>query len=82
MNAKLQDFVGNYYSVDNNLKIEPSTKSKKKEIVRVELTTKNSFFVDAEMVQRTMVTLYNFSLEGMFIYTTFVCKVFEWFINL
>ena len=74
MNAKLQDFVGDYYSISNILEIQPSTKSKKKEIVRVELTTKNSFFVDVKMVQRTMVALYNFMPEGVFIYTTLVCN--------
>jgi hypothetical protein len=74
MNAKLRDFVGDYYSISNILEIQPSTKSKKKETVRVELTTKNSFFVDVEMVQRTMVALYNFTPEGVFIYTTLVCN--------
>jgi len=68
MNAKLQDFIGDYYSINNSLEIQPSTKAKKKEVVRVELTAKNSFFVEVKVVQRTMVTLYNFTPEGMFIY--------------
>ena len=54
MNGKLWAFVGDYYSINNILEIQPSTKSKKKEIVQVESTTKNSFFVDVEMVQRTL----------------------------
>ena len=74
MNAKLRDFVGDYHSISNILEIQPSTKSKKKEIVRMELTTKSSFFVGVEMVQRTMDALYNFTPEGVFIYTTLVCN--------
>ena len=74
MNAKLRDFDGDYYSISNISEIQLSTKSKKKETVRVELTMKNSFFVDVEMVQRTMVSLYNFMPECVFIYTTLVCN--------
>jgi len=66
MNAKLQDFVGDYYSINNNLEIMPGPRSKKKEPSRLKLNENNSLFVDIEVVQRMMVHLYDFTPTGMY----------------
>ena len=71
LNSRLKDLVGDYYHIDNMLElVAPASvtngKGKKKnpDISRVVLTTKNSLFVDIEVVQRTMVKLYKFTTEG------------------
>ena len=66
MNAKLADFVGEYYPIINTLEIPPALQSKKKESMLIELNEHNSLFVDVEIVQRTMVQLYKFTLVGTF----------------
>ena len=71
LNSRLKDLVGDYYYIDSTLELVAPTsvtngKGKKKnpDISRVVLTTKNSLFVDIEVVQRTMVKLYKFTTEG------------------
>jgi len=71
LNSKLKDLIGEYYYIDSTLELVaqvPVTnakgKKKKSEITRVVLTSKNSLFVDIEVVQRTMVKLYGFTTEG------------------
>ena len=71
LNSRLKDLVGDYYHIDSMLELVASAsvtngKGKKKnpDISRVVLTTKNSLFVDIEVVQRTMVKLYKFTIEG------------------
>lgn len=66
MNAKLADFVGEYYPIINTLEIPPAPRSKKKESMLIELNEHNSLFVDVETVQKTMVQLYKFTPAGMF----------------
>jgi len=61
MNGNLKDMIGEYYSV-NDILVLPGTKSK--EPTKLKLSSKNSFFVDVEAVQRTMVALYGFTPEG------------------
>ena len=65
MNSKLIDFAGEYYSINNSLEILQDPKSKKKETIHVKLTGYNSFFVDIEQIQRTMVQLYHITPTGM-----------------
>jgi len=65
MNSKLSDFVGQYYSINNFLDISSQAKSKNKQPDHVQLTAKNSLFVDIEQMQRTMVQLYRITPEGM-----------------
>lgn len=57
LNSKFRDFVGDYYSINNELEIPPNSKSKKKESTRLKLNDNNSLFVDIEGVQKTMVNL-------------------------
>jgi len=58
LNSKLEDMIGQYYHIENTLVIPPSAKSKSKEPLQIILSARNSFFVDVETVQRTMVKLY------------------------
>ena len=71
LNLKLKDLVGHYYHIDSTLELVAQAlvtngkgRKKKSDISRVVLTTKNSLFVDIEVVQRTMVKLYEFTTEG------------------
>jgi len=63
LNSKFKDFVGEYYSINNQVVISPFAKSKKKESVKLKLDEFNSLFVDVEQVQRTMVNLYRITPE-------------------
>jgi len=65
LNLKLLEYVGAYYSICDILEVVAPNKAKNKEPIRVRLNDSNNFFVDVEQVQRTMVDLYNFTLEGM-----------------
>lgn len=65
LNAKLIDFVGDYYSLNSEVEFQSKKGSKKKDLVHVKLTEHNSFFVDVEQVQRTMVELYRITPEGI-----------------
>lgn len=64
LNSKLTDFVGQYYSINNSIEFPVGSKSKKKEPVKIKLTSHNSLFCDIEAVQRTMVLLYQITLAG------------------
>ena len=71
LNSRLKDLVGDYYHIDSTLELvalasvtNGKGKKKKPNISRVVLTTKNSLFVDIEVVQRMMVKLYKFTTEG------------------
>jgi len=58
LNLKLSEYVGAYYSICDTLEVAAPNKAKNKEPVRVSLNENNK-------VQRTMVDLYNFTLQGM-----------------
>ena len=67
LNLKLSQYVGEYYSINETLMVPPSVKSAKKEPVKVTLNEMNSLFCDIEQVQRTMVLLYGFTLDGTYL---------------
>lgn len=67
MNAKLPQFIGNYYSIEGRRVIRTAVRQGKKEITaakEVILHSKNNLFVDLEVVQRSMVLFYNITVEG------------------
>lgn len=64
MNAKLKEFVGDYYSINDTMETLSRPKSRKNE--RIELNNHNSFFVDIEAVQKTMILLYKITTSGMY----------------
>jgi len=64
LNFKLREYVGEYSHITDNINVAPSKKSTNKNLVKVELNEFNSFFADVEQVQRTMVDLYDITLEG------------------
>jgi len=64
LNLKLQEYVGDYYSINDTLEITPIAKAKTKELVKVLLNSQNSLFVDVEQVQCTMVELYDVKPKG------------------
>jgi hypothetical protein len=61
----LCNFMGDYSSIYNTLKILPGPKTKNKKAIRIELNEYNSLFMDIEAGQKSMVTLYNFTLAGV-----------------
>ena len=66
MNTKLEDLIGSFYNINDALVLPANNRSKNKDPVKVTLNHMNSFFVDVEMVQQTMVQLYGITLEGMY----------------
>jgi len=64
MNSRLEDLIGSYSHIDNTLLIPPSSKQKA-DPIKLVLLSKNSFFVDVESVQKTMVRLYGITPEGI-----------------
>ena len=66
LNLKLGDYVGEYYSINNTLEVPATAESKIEDPIEVKLNDNNSIFVDVEQVQRTMVELYNVTVEGKF----------------
>ena len=66
LNLKLGDYVGEYYLINNTLEVPATAKSKTEDPIKVKLNDNNSIFVDVEQVQRTMVELYNVTVEGKF----------------
>ena len=66
-NLKLGEYVGNYHSINNSLEVPATVKSKSKDPIHIKLNDNNSFFADVEQVQRTMVELYDITLEGTFL---------------
>jgi len=67
LNLKLREYVGKYHSINNSLEVPPTVKCKSKDPIQVKLNDNNSFFVDVKQVQRTMVELYDITVEGMFL---------------
>ena len=65
MNSKLEDMIGEHYHIENTLVIPPPAKSKSKEPLKIVLSARNSFFVDVETLQRTMVKLYGITTSGI-----------------
>jgi hypothetical protein len=66
MNAKLPQFIGEYYHVEGRRSI-PSVRRTGKDIVaakEVILNSRNNLFVDLEVVQRSMVLFYGMTVEG------------------
>lgn len=66
MNAKLPQFIGEYYNIEGR-RVIPAVRQGKKEITpakEVILHSKNNLFVDLEVVQRSMVLFYNITVEG------------------
>jgi hypothetical protein len=57
--------MGDYSSIYNTLKILSCPKTKNKKAKRIELNENNSLFMDIEAVQKSKVTLYNFTLAGV-----------------
>jgi hypothetical protein len=68
LNLKLDEYVGEYYSIEDTLEIQPPSKSKKKEPIKVILNDSNTLFVDLERVQQTMVKMYDITPKGNFYY--------------
>ena len=66
-NLKLGEYVRNYHSINNSLEVPATVKSKSKDPIHIKLNDNNSFFADVEQVQRTMVELYDITLEGTFL---------------
>jgi hypothetical protein len=64
LNKNLKDLIGDYYSISNLFEIPPSAKSKAPQ--KIVLSPRNSFFVDIEVVQQTMIRLYNITPAGLF----------------
>jgi len=62
MNNKLADIIGDYYSINCSFEILLNKKSKA--LKRITLNEHNTFFCDIEAIQRTMVSLYQITLEG------------------
>jgi len=66
MNAKLPQFIGEYYHVEGRRSI-PLVRRAGKDIVaakEVILNSRNNLFVDLEVVQRSMVLFYGMAVEG------------------
>lgn len=66
MNAKLPQFIGEYYHIEGR-RVIPAVRQGRKEITpakEVILHSKNNLFVDLEVVQRSMVLFYNITVEG------------------
>lgn len=66
MNAKLPQFIGEYYSIEGR-RIIPEVRVAGKVITsakEVILDSNNSLFVDLEVVQRSMVMFYEMTIEG------------------
>ena len=64
MNDNLKELIGEYYSITDNLIVKPSLRAKSQDLVKVSLNEMNSFFIEVEAVQKTMVKLYAFTPEG------------------
>ena len=65
MNDNLEDLIGQHSHIDNTLVISLAKGSKKlKTTSKIELNSKNTFFIDIEKVQQTMVKLYGITPEG------------------
>lgn len=65
MNSKLEDMISSYSHIDNTLLISQSSKSKQKDPIKLVLSSKNSFFVNVESMQKTMVKLYGITPAGI-----------------
>lgn len=66
LNNKLQDLIGQHQYIENTLLLPPARNSKVKGPVKYELSQKNSFFTDVEVVMHIMVRLYGFTPKGAF----------------
>jgi hypothetical protein len=72
LNSNLRDFVGQYYHINNSLEVEARKsrlekgRAKGLQYEKIILTDKNTFFIDVEAVQRTIVQLYGISSEGLY----------------
>jgi len=64
MNSKLEDMIGSYSHIDNTLSIPQSSKLKHKDPIKLVMSPMNSFFVDIESVQKTMVRLFGITPAG------------------
>lgn len=74
MNLKLPQFIGDYYHIDGRrtipeVRVGGKVVTAAKEVV---LDSKNSLFVELEVVQRSMVMFYEMTTEGNF---PFVCII-------
>jgi hypothetical protein len=64
LNSNLKEFVRQYYHINNSLEVEArksrleKRKAKGLQYEKIILTEKNTFFIDVEVVQRTIVKLY------------------------
>ena len=66
MNSKLPQFIGEYYSIEGRrmipeVRVAGKVTTSAKEVI---LDSKNSLFVDLEVVQRLMVMFYEITVEG------------------
>ena len=67
LNLKVGEYVGKYHSINNSLEVSATVKSKSKDPIHVKLNDNNSCYADVEQAQRTMVELYDITLEGTFL---------------
>ena len=68
LNLKLNEYIGEYYSLTESLEVPPTRNSKDKESIKVSLNKNDSIFIDVEQVQCTMVELYGITPEGLINY--------------
>jgi len=67
MNGNLKNYIGDYYHINNSWQIPVKAgEDPKKRITptHLHLDENNTLFVDVETVQRSMVKLYDITLEG------------------
>ena len=64
LNSRLEDYIGSHSHIENEFIIAQPAKSKTKVPTKVVLSSRNSFFVDIEKVQQTMVRLYKITPAG------------------
>jgi len=63
INGSLSELIVDYYSLSNTFEVAAKMKGYK-ELEFLTLNNFNSFFVDLEVVQQTMVQLYSILVEG------------------
>jgi len=70
LNLKLNEYIGEYYSLNETLVVPTSIEAKSKDPVKVCLNEMNSLFVNVEQVQQTMVQRYTLTPSGMFTFSS------------